>query len=328
MKYKYKSLFKQEFNDYIEFRTNNGVTSVHYQCSLKKLDIFLQENCMSTAEKRLSKEMTDAWICQTPGESDITHYRRVNDTKHFVSYLLARGYDVHLFWDVRSPSYNFVPYIYSQEETLRYFQAVDSYAFTSERECINMLSRVMIPVLFRILYGCGTRITETLNIRKCDVNLEEGLILLRKETKNDKERIVVMEESLTELMRSFADKTFYMLKEDDYIFHNASGRAYSSDRIRDIHEKLLKQAGIPRRGKEIGPRIHDWRHTWAVNAFKKLSDAGYDLYVALPIISTYMGHKKVDATEKYLKLIKQMYPEIDAKATARFESIMKGESND
>lgn len=92
------------------------------------------------------------------------------------------------------------------------------------------------------------------------------------------------------------------------------------------HNKIF--GCIPRKGKELGPRVHDWRHTWAVNAFRKLSDAGYDLYVALPVISTYLGHKNISATEKYLQLTKQMYPEIDAKATTRFESIMKGVSND
>ena len=52
--------------------------------------------------------------------------------------------------------------------------------------------------------------TETIKIQKKDVDLDAGIIKLS-ETKNSKQRYVVMSDSLIELMRAFADKTFYAL---------------------------------------------------------------------------------------------------------------------
>lgn len=37
---------------------------------------------------------------------------------------------------------------------------------------------------------------------------------------------------------------------------------------------------------------------------------GLDLYYALPILSTYLGHRSLDATEQYVRLTAEMYPGI------------------
>ena len=62
-----------------------------------------------------------------------------------------------------------------------------------------------------------------------------------------------------------------------------------------------------------GPRIHDWRHTFTVRAFKHMADNGIDMYVALPILSTYLGHGTIIATEYYLRLTLELFPSIEEK---------------
>jgi len=42
----------------------------------------------------------------------------------------------------------------------------------------------------------------------------------------------------------------------------------------------------------------------------KMTKSGYDLYYTLPILSTYMGHKSIGATEQYVRLTEEMYPEL------------------
>lgn len=51
----------------------------------------------------------------------------------------------------------------------------------------------------------------------------------------------------------------------------------------------------------------------AVYSFKQLTDSGLDMYVALPILSTYLGHKTIFATEKYVRLTLQLFPYIEDK---------------
>jgi len=39
-------------------------------------------------------------------------------------------------------------------------------------------------------------------------------------------------------------------------------------------------------------------------------DKGIDLYCALPILSTYLGHSSVSATQRYVRLTENFYPEL------------------
>ena len=69
---------------------------------------------------------------------------------------------------------------------------------TLDRLCvtgISTYSNLVFPLVFRILIGCGSRITETLCIEKKDVDVGNGTISLLN-TKNRKERIIPMAESL------------------------------------------------------------------------------------------------------------------------------------
>ena len=44
-----------------------------------------------------------------------------------------------------------------------------------------------------------------------------------------------------------------------------------------------------------------------------MADAGTDLYVALPILSAYLGHKTIYATERYVRLTMSIFPDIEKK---------------
>lgn len=118
--------------------------------------------------------------------------------------------------DVFFRATDFQPHIYTDDEILRYFHAVDTY--TSER---SRMDAVQFPVLFRLLYCCGTRINETLGIKKKDVDLENGIIRLM-ETKNDCERYIVLDPEIKSLFEQFSDKCFYLFSDDDYIFPSAA----------------------------------------------------------------------------------------------------------
>jgi hypothetical protein len=52
---------------------------------------------------------------------------------------------------------------------------------------------------------------------------------------------------------------------------------------------------------------------FAADALKQMSDAGIDMYCALPVLSTYVGHSSITATERYLRLTEEFYPDVSAK---------------
>ena len=63
-------------------------------------------------------------------------------------------------------------------------------------------------------------------------------------------------------------------------------------------------------------RLYFWRHTFAVYSIKAMTDKGMDIYCALPILSTYLGHSSVSATSQYVRLTQDMFPDVIEKASA------------
>ena len=155
-----------------------------------------------------------------------------------------------------------------------------------------------------------------------DLNLENGVIKLC-ETKNATERYIVLNEELTDLLRRYAEKRFYLFLEDDYIFTSNYGERMNGDRAYDYHRMILENAGIPYIGGGYGPRLHDLRHTFSVKSFKQMIDSGLDMYVALPLLSTYLGHRTILATERYVRLTMRIYPYIEEQFNAKLEMIFQ-----
>ena len=310
---KFISGFAEEMNRYLDYKTASGYKESSFTFILRQFDRFCAGR--GIRDVSFSKEDADAWSEKKETEASTSHYARVNKVKCFLKYLGLKGYGVYLMHDVSFRATDFQPHIYTDDEILRYFHAVDTYTSGKSR-----MDAVQFPVLFRLLYCCGTRINETLGIKKKDVDLENGIIRLM-ETKNDCERYIVLGPEIKSLFEQFSDKCFYLFSDDDYIFPSAAGIRRKENRLYDIHRMILKQAGIPYIGGGHGPRIHDWRHTFAVRAFKQMVDQGMDMYVALPVLSTYLGHKTIYATERYVRLTMELYPYIGEKCSAKFQRV-------
>lgn len=312
-RYEFKSVFSDEIQNYVTDKNAAGFHGDNFRRNLIGFDKFCVEQELK--EPVFTTYHASKWLEQQRNESHTTHYSRINASKHFLKYLSIKGYDVYVIRDIKYKGTDFQPHIYTVEETDNYFLAVDSYS-----SAVNRMDAIQYPVLFRILYCCGTRINETLGIRKKDIDLEKGILLLN-ETKNDKQRYIVMGDDLLYLVKEYANKCFYLLNDDDYIFKNANGGRLDEKTIYEKHREFLFQAGIPYLGDGNGPRIHDWRHHMAVYSFKQMTDSGLDMYVALPILSTYLGHKTIFATEKYVRLTLQLFPYIEEKFHSMVERI-------
>lgn len=183
-----------------------------------------------------------------------------------------------------------------------------------DRLCENGISRhsdLIFPIVFRILIGCGTRITETLHIEKNDVDLKNGTLILR-HTKDAKERIIPIAASLIEKCRLYATKcqVFRSFNSTPWFFPNIHGVPYSSNTAYNLFRKTLSAAGISHGGKGKGPRLHDLRHTYAVRILNRWVQAGNNLTTALPYLAIYMGHEGMKASQRYLRLTTTMFPEI------------------
>jgi len=309
----FQSIFSREMYQYLDYIVASGYQIKSFCHHLRQFDQF----CMKYEihQTVFTDQHAAEWIKRKENEASTTHYSRINGIKQFLIYLNRKGYHVFVTRDISFKQTDFQPHIYTEDEITRYFHAVDTYESSRNRK-----DAIQFPILFRLLYCCGTRINETLGIRKQDVDLGDGIIRLF-ETKNNCERYIVLSDELTDLMRQYAEKCFYLLNDEEYIFTTSNGGRLSGDVIYDCHRLFLQKAGIPYLGGGRGPRLHDWRHTFSVGSFKQMVDAGLDMYVALPILSTYLGHKTIYATERYVRLTMSLYPYIEERFKDKMDEV-------
>ena len=181
-----------------------------------------------------------------------------------------------------------------------------------------------MPLLFRLLACNGLRLGETLSIRKCDVDLDSGVIKLRK-TKNGAERYCVLNDDLLALLRAYARMTFYQISDNDAIFWGFTPLNDSVDKstILRYHVEFLHLAGIPYNGEHKGPRVHDWRWTAAVMSCKQLVDRGMDMHTSLIYLAQWLGHRSIASCEYYLRYATTLFPYLCAKLDDTLENALK-----
>ena len=254
----------------------------------------------------ISKELLQKWEKKRPHENETTQCFRISYVRILCKYLHSNGYDAPCAFHP-APHVNkcFVPYIFTKDEIERLFSAVDCTKESSE----SPLRHLVMPVLFRLLYTCGLRVSEALHLKVADVDLDAGVLAIYG-AKGDKERLVGISDSMLTYMKSYRSNPLVANAKSIYFFPAPDGGFYDTSTIYDIFRKCLFDAGIPHRGRGKGPRLHDLRHSFAVHILNKWSSEGKDIYTCLPILRTALGHDRITTTEKYLRLVPEAYMEV------------------
>lgn len=99
-------------------------------------------------------------------------------------------------------------------------------------------------------------------------------------------------------------------QKSPYFFVGVGGKKCNHRAVRAWFKKCLKKARISYVSRNRLPRVHDLRHTFAVSSLASMAEAGIDLYVSLPVLSTYLGHQSLERTNHYVRLTATMYPEL------------------
>ena len=310
----YSSVFSGNLNVFVTRRAAEGKTTRTCMGAFSIFDGFCVDHGIATPV--FTQDMGYDWMRSRPNESDKTRENRIYWVNRLLLQMKEDGFNVHPTGTVRVVD-KFAPHIYTAEETAKYFLAVDSYDVWRQP-----YFRMVLPILFRVLLGCGTRLHETLMIRKEDVDLEIGTLRLR-ETKTAKERIVAMPANLSGMMAKYAEKCFFLKEDQSCLFSKPNGEPIRDRFIYGVHRNVLQLAGIPFIGGGKGPRVHDWRHTFAVRAYKHMHDSGMDMYVSLPVLSTYLGHSDIIATERYVRIAVDAYPYLEDSINKHLQEITK-----
>ncbi len=252
----------------------------------------------------LTGKFMENWAIQKVRESRKSLSNRVSVLREFTLYLNGLGYKVHIPAPVKNArNKSFIPYVFSTEEMDKIFYEIDHYP-SSKNNRYN--SNEVYPVLFRLLYGCGLRISEALNIKIKDVDTITGRVEILI-AKNDTQRVVMLNDSLREICHQYKTQYLALKDENSTFFQHKNGSIRSINQINKFFRTILYKAKIPYLGRGKGPYLHNLRHTFACHSFYQMHTGGLDMNVSLPILSTYLGHSDLHATERYLKLTQSLF---------------------
>jgi integrase/recombinase XerD len=283
---------------------------------LRHLDNFLVHEGLATCE--LPRPIVRKWLAKREHESAQTHRYRIILVRQFSRFLLRLGYSAFVpdsTLTVRNQS-KFVPRMLTDEELRKFFQAVDALKPTAH----SPLRHLIMPEVFRLLYGCGFRVSEVLKLRARDVDLDQGIITVR-QGKFRKDRLVPPALPLVNRLRKYAAH-FEKRSPDAIFFPGPNGGPFSLYTVYKLFRRLLWQCRIPHGGRGKGPRIHDARHRFACCVLRRWYQDGADLDAKLPLLATYLGHQSLSGTQRYLHLTAELFPEITKRADAAFGDII------
>lgn len=160
---------------------------------------------------------------------------------------------------------------------------------------LSMPDQARNRVIIEVLYGCGLRVSELVNLRLSNIYADEGFLLVT--GKGDKQRWVPINSSALHLMLQYIETIRSQLHkirqgEENYVFLNRLGSRISRNYIFMFLKDAVKKAGIK---KTISP--HSLRHSFAT----ELVSNGADLRA----VQEMLGHEKISTTEIYTHLSHQ-----------------------
>ena len=303
----YYSIYGRSIDEFLDLKRNMGYKYKDADWVFARFDQLAMDR--GEFSVGIPKDFSDEWCRKGPNESEKTRYNRIQIIRQFSLFLCQLGYPSHV---PQLPSFKsvYTPYIFSIEEMNAIFTACDRLRVAIHNPKSGLF---IVPVLFRLLYGTGIRISEALFLSCDDVNLKDRYLILRN-CKNGKDRLVPVSDSLAQGCKDYLRYRNRIVqlnhKTGDTFFINPDGSAIDSRMAYRWFRRMLYKAGISHGGKGLGPRMHDLRHTFSVHSLASMAEAGVDLYYSLPVLSTYLGHQSLAATDKYVRLTAEMYPSI------------------
>jgi integrase len=209
------------------------------------------------------------------------------------------------------------PYLYSDNEVLQLLAAAKALV------SIDPLRSWTYYCLFGLLAVTGLRLGEALNLRTEDLDWSEGILTIRS-AKFGKSRLVPLHASTCNVLADYVkrrDRRFG-LRSQTHFFVNMNGNPLDKGEVHRTFYALSRQIGLRAVNASHGPRLHDFRHRFAVETLVQWYRSGEDVERRLPILTTFLGHVHVADTYWYLSAC----PELMGLAVKRFEDYWEKQS--
>lgn len=299
------------FNPYIlSLIEQKKLVGYPYDSSARILKVFSQF-CMIhyPNETTLTKEIAMHWAKKKPDEHVNGLMRRITPVRQLAKYMNSIGIEAYIIPSgIPGKQIRYVPHIFTDPELRAFFAEIDQ---CSVGPFSGPVRHLIIPVFFRLIYCCGLRSSEARLLNVADVDLENGNLTIW-HSKGNKDRNVVMSEDLLHLCRIYHAKVSRIFPDRCVFFPNQKGNHYHDAMIDYWFHLFWDKTGITN-GSGNPPRVHDFRHTFAVKRLNLWVQEGKDLHAYLPYLSMYLGHAHLTDTDYYLHFVPEFFPLFKAK---------------
>ena len=295
-------------DDYLELRRGLGFKLVRHEAGLRDFVSFLN----AKRQRHITVALALEWATKHADQQPAEWAARLG---------IVRGFARH--WSATDPATEVPPqgllpyrpkrahpYFYSDQEIRQLLDA------TKARCSIDPLRHWTYHCLFGLLAVTGLRLGEAINLRDDDVDWAEGMLTIRG-AKFGKSRLVPLHRSTCRVLADYAKRRKRRFGKRSTVFFlvNKNGNHLDKGEIHRTFYALSQQIGLRAVNASHGPRLHDFRHRFAVQTLLRWYRAGDDPERRLPVLSTYLGHAHVTDTYWYLTGT----PELLGAATKRLD---------
>jgi integrase len=284
---------EQAIDDYLALRRGLGFKLREYGECLTEFVSFLKTH----GSTRITNKLGVEYATQRQDEKPVSWSRRLIIIRGFARYRFGADPKTEIppIGLLRFRSRRARPYVYSHDEIRRLLQAA------LKIESPHPLQRHTYYCLFGLLAVSGLRLGEAVNLQPQDVDWSEGVLTIRG-AKFGKTRLVPLHPSALAVLRAYAglrDKIFTGRLLPTFLV-TSHGTKLEKTNLSRIFRELSRQIGIRKPGVRNGPRLHDFRHRFAIETLLRWYRRGESVPQRMPILSTYLGHGNVSGTYWYL----------------------------
>jgi len=265
----------------------------------------------------LTADLALRWAQQPADARPATWAVRLQTVRRFAVWLSASDRRTEV------PPAGLLPYRYERKRPYLYSEAEIANLVRTAGQLPSPagLKGRTFATIFGLLAVTGMRISEALALDQEDVDLQEGVLRIRR-SKFGKSRLVAVHESTRQVLAEYARQRDRVVPgpADAAFFLSEGGGRVTEWSSRYNFAKVSRQMGLRpattgcRHGH--GPRLHDMRHRFAACTLLNWYRAGADVDREIPKLATYLGHVHVNETYWYLEAV----PELLELATRRLES--------
>lgn len=307
------SIWSRYLYEFYDYKVNCGYKYIKTETYIYLFDRYY--NSLSLSELSFSRDIIEPFLALKTDERITNQINRACFLRQFGKYLMINGIlpinKIYLVPSITAKGQDsYIPYIYSLDELCKITEYISNYrspeikgGFDIFSNCINSVS-----LCIKILMSTGMRIGEVLNIKLSDINFKECYFTIRI-AKNDNERLVPFSLSIRNEIIKYINNTPFDLDDMEYLLWTNEATRLSISAVHRYFYKALKALNVPHQ-KGKGPRIHDFRHTFAVMSLTQMQKNEDNVNLSLSYLSTYLGHKSLRETQKYIWLTPTLFEPI------------------